>query len=91
MVVGDNEEWEVEDVVDSRIRYRTLQYRIRWRVYDETTWVLHPSRCVHSAASLTAKELLDIPVNKKQERHRRSLAIAIRVKERVYRDVHTVR
>ena len=38
VIVGDHEEWEVEAIVDSRIHYRTLQYRVKWRGYNDLTW-----------------------------------------------------
>ena len=38
VIVGDHEEWEVEKIVDSRMHYRTLQYRVKWRGYDDLTW-----------------------------------------------------
>ena len=38
VIVGDHEEWEVEAIVDSRIHYHTLQFRIKWWGYDNLTW-----------------------------------------------------
>ena len=37
-IVGDHEEWEVEAIVDTRIHYHTLQYRVKWRGYNDLTW-----------------------------------------------------
>ena len=51
VVVGDHEEWEVEDIVDSRIHYRTLQYRVKWCGYADPTW--EPWYHVRSNARLT--------------------------------------
>ena len=38
----ETEEYEVEDIVDSRIRGRALQYKVKWKGYenqqDEYTW-----------------------------------------------------
>ena len=38
VAVGDHEEWEVEKIVDSRMHYRTLHYRVKWRGYDDLIW-----------------------------------------------------
>ena len=38
VIVEGNEEWEVEEVVDSRFRYRKLQYKVKWKGDDKTTW-----------------------------------------------------
>ena len=40
VIVGDHEEWELKAIVDSRIYYQTLQYRVKWRGYDDLTWEL---------------------------------------------------
>lgn len=38
--MGDHEEYEVEEVIDSQIRKKQLEYRIRWKEYSESddTW-----------------------------------------------------
>ena len=36
--VDGEEEWEVERIVNSRFRYRRLQYLVRWVGYDSPTW-----------------------------------------------------
>jgi hypothetical protein len=38
VVVRNHQEWFVEEVVDSRWYYGTLQYRVRWLGHDELTW-----------------------------------------------------
>ena len=38
VVVGDHKEWEVEKIVDSRMHYHTLQYRVECQGYDDLTW-----------------------------------------------------
>lgn len=38
MIVDGEEEWEVEDVLDSRRRYGRLQYKVKWLGDEETTW-----------------------------------------------------
>jgi hypothetical protein len=38
VVVDGEEEWEVEEVVDSRRRYRKLEYKVKWVGDEETTW-----------------------------------------------------
>jgi hypothetical protein len=36
--VDGEQEWEVEEVLDSRMRHRKLQYLIKWTGYDEPNW-----------------------------------------------------
>lgn len=37
--INGDQEWEVEEVLDSRLYYRKLQYRIKWTGFDEDrTW-----------------------------------------------------
>ena len=33
--INDDEEWEVEQILDSRIHRRKLQYRVKWFGFDE--------------------------------------------------------
>ena len=37
-IVGYHEQWEVEAIVDSQIHFGTLQYRVKWRGYNDLTW-----------------------------------------------------
>ena len=37
--INDDEEWEVEQILDSRIHRKKLQYRVKWLGFDEDrTW-----------------------------------------------------
>ena len=36
--IDGEEEWEVEDVLDGKIRYQKLQYLIKWMGYDIPDW-----------------------------------------------------
>jgi hypothetical protein len=40
-IVGGEERYEVEEVIDSRLWYRRLQYLVRWKGYghEESLWV----------------------------------------------------
>ena len=38
VIVGNQEEWELEANIDSRIHYQTLQYCVKWQGYDYLTW-----------------------------------------------------
>ena len=38
IVVDKNNEWEVEEILDSRMHYQTPQYLVRWTGYDHPTW-----------------------------------------------------
>ena len=40
VIVRDHKEWEVEAIVDSQIYHHNLQYRIKWRGYNNLTWEL---------------------------------------------------
>ena len=40
-VINDNEKWEVEQVLDSCLHYRKLQYHVKWIGYDED-WTWYP-------------------------------------------------
>ena len=36
--IDGEEEWEMEEVLDAKIRYRKLQYLIKWTGYDIPDW-----------------------------------------------------
>ena len=38
VIVNDEEEWEVEEILDSRRIRRKLQYLVKWRGFAEPTW-----------------------------------------------------
>ena len=38
VVIDGEEEWEVEEIVDSRRRYRKLEYKVKWVGDEEATW-----------------------------------------------------
>lgn len=39
IIIGDDQEWEVEEVLASRIYHRRLQYQVKWLGFDEDrTW-----------------------------------------------------
>ncbi|KAH0604569.1 uncharacterized protein H6S33_006946 [Morchella sextelata] len=38
VVVEGEEEFEVQEVLDSRIRHRQLQYLVKWTGYEQPTW-----------------------------------------------------
>jgi len=38
VIIEDEPEWEVEEILDSRIVGKTLQYLARWVGYDQPTW-----------------------------------------------------
>ena len=37
-IIDDEQEWEVEEIVDSKIVYRNLKHLVRWVGHDELTW-----------------------------------------------------
>jgi hypothetical protein len=41
-IVGGEERYEVEEIIDSRMRGRRLQYLVRWKGYgrEENSWIL---------------------------------------------------
>ena len=38
VVVDGEEEWELEEILDSRRTQRRLQYLVKWQGYAEPTW-----------------------------------------------------
>ena len=36
--INGDEEWEVEEILESRIRYGKLQYLVKWTGYDRQDW-----------------------------------------------------
>jgi hypothetical protein len=38
VVVEGEEEWEIDEILDSRLRYKRLQYLCSWKGYDAPTW-----------------------------------------------------
>lgn len=39
VIVENENEWEVEEILDSRLFYRRLQYRVKWKGYPpDDTW-----------------------------------------------------
>jgi hypothetical protein len=46
--IGEHDEWEVDRVLDSRLHYRKLQYKIKWKGHDiDNTW--YPARNLRNA------------------------------------------
>lgn len=52
MEVDGEIEWEVEDVLDSKMLNRSLQYLVKWTGYDNPTW--EPAESVSGLAALDA-------------------------------------
>ncbi|WPJ63829.1 hypothetical protein SMAC4_13686 [Sordaria macrospora] len=49
-MINDNEEWEVDHVVASRVHYGKLEYQVQWRGWDpDPTW--WPARDFKNAAT----------------------------------------
>jgi hypothetical protein len=38
VIVDNQEEWEVEEILDSRLFGRVLKYHVRWLGFDHPTW-----------------------------------------------------
>ena len=38
IIVDENPEWEVEEILHSKLVRRTLKYLVKWVGYDEITW-----------------------------------------------------
>jgi hypothetical protein len=50
IVVDDNEEYEIERIVDRRVRYKKVQYLVKWAGYDldeKNDWI-HEDGLVHA-------------------------------------------
>ena len=50
IVVDENPEWEVEEILDSKLVRRTLKYLVRWVGYDEITW--EPAELLKNSSTL---------------------------------------
>ena len=52
VIKGDNPEWEVEYIKDSRLQRGKLQYLVKWKGYpqEESTW--EPEECVKNSKKL---------------------------------------
>lgn len=55
----EDDQWEVERIVGKRIKYRRIQYQVKWVGYDETTW--------EDAENLNCQNLIDEFYSKKKE------------------------
>ena len=49
-IVDDNIEFEVEEILDSKITRKTLKYLVRWVSYEELTW--EPSELLKNSPEL---------------------------------------
>ena len=38
VIMDDNEKWHVEEILDSRIYHRRLQYLVKWIGFDRPDW-----------------------------------------------------
>ena len=38
VIVDGEEEWQVDEILDARMRYRKLQYLVKWTGYDRPEW-----------------------------------------------------
>jgi hypothetical protein len=54
-IIDDIPEYEVQQILDSRIRYRKLQYRVDWKGYDVSHQQWEPAENVEGASELIAQ------------------------------------
>ena len=50
IIVDENSEWEVEEILDSKLVRKTLKYLVRWAGYDEITW--EPAELLRNSPTL---------------------------------------
>ena len=50
IVVNENPEWEVEEVLDSKVVRKTLKYLVRWERYNEI--ILEPAELLKDSPTL---------------------------------------
>ena len=53
IIVDNEEEYEVEDILDTRKRGRTLQYLVKWVGFDHPTW--EPAEFVKNSPTLVRR------------------------------------
>ena len=53
VLVEDKEEYEVEQILNSRLHYRCLQYLVKWKGYSDTKNLWLPEPDLKHAAELT--------------------------------------
>ena len=66
VVVDREQEWEVEEVLGSRRRYRKLEYKVKWVGDEETTW--QPAGDLEHAASMVESSTRSTPTSLYQRR-----------------------
>ena len=54
ILIDNAEEFEVQEILDSRLHRGTLQFLIKWTGYDETTW--EPASEIEKHAKETIKD-----------------------------------
>ena len=52
IVIGDNEEWEVDRILNSRYRHRRLQYLVQWAGYSHLRTSWEPADNLENASEL---------------------------------------
>lgn len=53
--IDNEQEWEVEDIIDSRLLRGKLQYRVKWKGYPDQDKVWYPDSNFHNSQDLTKK------------------------------------
>ena len=53
VIIDDEPEWEVDEIVDSRLHRRTLEYLAHWIGFDELTW--EPANMFANAPSVVKR------------------------------------